>query len=123
MGLRQFSVLASSLFGASGVVGGAFGAHALAHSWPEKANLLKTAVQYQLLHAVALLALSTVISNPISKPIRVAVFSMSAGTFLFSMSLALMAILDWRWLGPVTPIGGSLLIIGWISLAFHRVAT
>lgn len=123
MDIRKFSRLTSSLFGASGVVGGAFGAHALAHSWPEKANLLRTAVQYQLLHAVALLALSTMASSPVSKPIRVAVYCMSVGTFLFSMSLALMATLDWRWLGPVTPIGGSLLIIGWVSLAFHRSAT
>ena len=122
MNPRQFCIVASSLFGASGVIGGAFGAHALAHDWPEQANILKTAVQYQLLHAVVLFVLS-LITNPATKPIRIAVACFTAGTFIFSTSLALIAALNWRWVGPITPIGGILLICGWISLAFYRPRT
>jgi len=119
MNLRQFCIFASSLLGATGVIGGAFGAHALAHAWPEQANILKTAVQYQLLHAVVLLVLS-LMTSPVTRPIRVAVACFTAGTFIFSVSLALIAVLKWRWVGPITPIGGILLISGWISLAFYR---
>ena len=120
MTLRHFCIAVSSLFGATGVIGGAFGAHAMAHSRPEQAAVLKTAVQYQLLHAVVLLVLSALVTNRSSRALRIAVICITAGTFIFSMSLALISILDWRWAGPITPIGGTLLIAGWISLGFSR---
>jgi uncharacterized membrane protein YgdD (TMEM256/DUF423 family) len=120
MTFRRFGILVSSLFGATGVLGGAFGAHALAHLWPERANILKTAVQYQLLHAVAILVLSTAGTWLAARAVRVALICMTLGTFIFSTSLALIAVLDYRWAGPITPFGGTLLIVGWVSLGFYR---
>ncbi len=120
MTLRQFCIAISSVFGATGVIGGAFGAHAMARSQPEQAAVLKTAVQYQLLHAVVLLVLSTMATSWDGRAFRIAVTCISAGTFIFSMSLACLSVLNWHWAGPITPIGGVLLIVGWISLGFVR---
>ena len=122
MTLRQFCIAASSLFGATGVIGGAFGAHALAHSRPDQAAVLKTAVQYQLLHAVLLIVLSLLAATRVSRALRISASCITLGTFIFSMSLALISILDWRWAGPITPIGGTLLVVGWVSLGFVRVS-
>jgi uncharacterized membrane protein YgdD (TMEM256/DUF423 family) len=122
MTLRRFGILVSSLLGGSGILGGAFGAHALAQVSPERANVLKTAAQYQLIHAVAILALSMWGVGLASKALRVALVCMSAGTFVFSMSLSLIAVLNYRWAGPITPFGGTLMIIGWASVAFYRPA-
>lgn len=119
---RRFGIVVSSLFGATGVVGGAFGGHALAHHWPERANILRTAVQYQLVHAVAILALSAMGLNWASRALRVALICLAVGTFVFSTSLALIAVLNYRWAGPITPFGGVLMIVGWLSLAFYRPA-
>jgi uncharacterized membrane protein YgdD (TMEM256/DUF423 family) len=120
MTLRQFCVAASSLFGTTAVIGGAFGAHALAHSRPDQAAVLKTAVQYQLIHAVVLLVLSILATSRIGLALRMSAACITAGTFLFSASLAFISILDWRWVGPITPLGGILLIVGWVSLGFIR---
>lgn len=99
---------------------GAFGAHALSHWHPERLATLKTAVQYQLLHAVALLVLSCIVGGQPAKAVRVAVICMASGTLLFSLSLSLIALAGWTMAGAITPIGGTLLIVGWISLAFYR---
>jgi uncharacterized membrane protein YgdD (TMEM256/DUF423 family) len=42
-----------------------------------------------------------------------------AGICLFSGSLYVMAITQWRWLGPVTPLGGLCLLAGWAALAVN----
>ena len=130
MSFRRFCIVMSSLFGSTGVAVGAFGAHALSHSHPERLATLKTAVQYQLLHAAALLVLSCIAQRPsptdplqwnrASRAVRTAALCMVAGTVFFSSSLLLVAIAGLTMAGAIAPIGGTLLIVGWISLAFYR---
>jgi len=119
MTFKRFCFAISSIFGSTAIVGGAFGAHALSTLPAERLNALKTATQYQLIHAVALLIIATVVSGP-SRSIKTAAVCLAAGTFLFSTSLSCVGILNWRWAGAVAPIGGTLLIVGWVSLFFFH---
>lgn len=114
--MRPRAVTLGALLGASGVVLGAFGAHALrARLAPELLEVYKTGVLYHLLHAIALLAVSSVLDR-LRWP-RATVALMVAGVAIFSGSLYLLAITGIRMLGAITPLGGLALIAGWLSVA------
>ena len=122
---QRLLVLAAAL-GASGVLLGAFGAHGLASLLPA-ANLdttlstWRTAVLYHLLHAVAVLALAlyaSAHSRAETSQFTVAACRIAwvwaSGVLLFSGSLYVLAVGGPRWLGPVTPLGGLLMVAGWV---------
>lgn len=101
-------VLLAALSGAIAVAAGAFGAHGASGPAVE---WLKTGGQYQLIHAVAaLVALRFEARGP--------AWLFVAGSAIFAGTLYLMALGAPRWLGAVTPIGGTLLIIGWLWFAW-----
>lgn len=110
--------------GASGVVLGAFGAHALKARLTETGYLAvwETAVLYHLIHAVALLALAAACSAGVAPPSRARWVARCwlLGTILFSGSLYLLAAGMGRFWGPITPLGGVLLITGWVALAVGK---
>jgi uncharacterized membrane protein YgdD (TMEM256/DUF423 family) len=111
-GQRRFLV-AGALLGGSGVALGAFGAHGLRASLsPAALGWWETAVQYQMWHALAIVAVALLPGSA-----RLAGWLFGAGTVLFSGSLYLMALTGLRALGMVTPLGGLLLILGWLALA------
>jgi uncharacterized membrane protein YgdD (TMEM256/DUF423 family) len=111
-------LFAGALLAAAGVAMGAFGAHALRDTLgPNKIATWNTAVQYQMWHAVALVALAAVAMPRLGLPAALLV----AGTILFSGSLYALALTGARWLGPVTPLGGLLMIAGWAVLAWRAV--
>jgi len=98
----------AALSGALAVAAGAFGAHA-AHG--DAAEWLKTGGHYQLIHAVAALVAWKLDA-------RGPAWCFVAGGALFAGTLYLMALGLPRWLGAITPIGGALLIGGWLWLAW-----
>ena len=100
-------VVFAALSGALAVAAGAFGAHGASGAAVE---WLKTGAQYQMLHAVAALA---VLRLEAKGPAMLFL----AGGALFAGTLYLMALGLPRWLGAITPIGGALLIGGWLWLA------
>ncbi|MEQ8427769.1 MAG: DUF423 domain-containing protein [Gammaproteobacteria bacterium] len=110
------------LFGAANallaVALGAFGAHALRNRLDE--SLLKiyhTGNEYHYYHALGLLIIGILASLvPVSGWIKTSGWMMFAGILLFCGSLYLLSILNLRWLGMVTPIGGLLFILSWGSL-------
>lgn len=111
--MGRWAVIAAVL-GATGVILGAFGAHGLSGRLSESdLRVWHTAVQYQILHAVALLALVPIAET---RSVFWPGTLFTAGVVLFSGSLYLLVLLPWRWLGPVTPLGGLCLIAGWLSL-------
>ena len=106
----------SALFGATAVVCGAFGAHALkSRLAAEQLASWSTAVHYHLLHSVVLLVV-VLYSSQASKSATLPASLFSAGIVMFSGSIYLLVLTKQTWLGPVTPIGGLLLIGGWLSL-------
>ena len=104
--------LAGIYLALTAVVLGAFGAHAIKEILiaEESASVWETAVRYQMWHALTLLVLSLFPEK--QNPSKATGLCFIIGTFLFSGSLYLLAIGGPRWLGPVTPIGGLLLITG-----------
>ena len=92
----------------------AFGAHAAANA--QAAEWLRTGGTYQLIHAVAVVALMI---NPGSQGTGSGPAGMLlAGSALFAATLYAMALGAPRWLGAVTPIGGVLMILGWLWTAW-----
>jgi uncharacterized membrane protein YgdD (TMEM256/DUF423 family) len=112
----------AGILGATGVVLGALGAHALKGALLAAGtrDVWETAVTFQLVHAAALLGFAGWLKPP--GPPRNgcaawAVRLLVAGTVLFSGSLYGLAFGAPRWLGPATPLGGLALIGGWILAA------
>jgi len=109
-------LLAGALLAATGVMLGAFGTHGLKdHLGPDELGWWQTAVQYQLWHAVGLVAIGGLRVDGRGWPAAL----LTAGTLIFSGTLYVMALTGQRWLGAVTPLGGTLLILGWLLLAWR----
>ena len=77
----------------------------------------KTAAEYQLTHALALLAVGLLARDHSRRSLTVAGWSFIGGIVLFSGSLYVLVITGVRVLGAITPLGGVLFLIGWASLA------
>ena len=114
----KIAFLFAALAGALGVALGALGAHALRGSIePRLMETFQTAVQYQLIHALALLLVSLTMGwFGQSLSFEISAYAFMAGIILFSGSLYGLVLTEMRWLGPVTPLGGLCLIVGWLAL-------
>ena len=109
-------ITTAAAFGALAVMAGAFGAHGLKDRLAaEQLASWSTASQYHLLHSIVLMALALYAMQS-GREIRLPGSLFVAGTTLFSGSIYLLLLTDQKWLGPVTPLGGLLLIAGWLSL-------
>jgi len=96
---------------------GAFGAHAMRGRLSDyHYEVFQTAVHYQGLHALVLLTVGLLAANSPSRWYGRAGWLFAIGILLFSGSLYLLATLGSRSLGMITPIGGVLLLGGWLSL-------
>jgi len=116
-----------ALFGLLAVIFGAFGAHALKKKLtPELLQSFETGVKYQMYHAIVLLVLGFNLS--FDKPLDSAIVNFFIfGTLLFSFSIYALCLgaakgNKPRFLGPVTPIGGLLLVAGWALLLYSFVS-
>ena len=114
---RQLIVLASLTL-LVGVAAGAFGAHGLKRMLsPELISVWQTAVLYQLVHGLGLLALGALGARFGSPLLSASGIFMFAGIVIFSGSLYALALTGVRWLGAITPIGGVAFIVAWALLA------
>ena len=102
--LRTLAALSAAL----AIVAGAFGAHA---AKPPAVEWLRTGATYQLIHAVAAIALPD--------RLRLPSWVLLVGAAIFAGSLYAMALGAPRMLGAVTPIGGMAMIAGWLWVAFR----
>jgi uncharacterized membrane protein YgdD (TMEM256/DUF423 family) len=108
---------AAGLNGAMGVAIGAWAAHGLEGRLPPAAlDWLRTGASYQLWHAAALLGLAAVAARHTSRLIAVAGIGFGLGALLFGGSLYLYAWAGQAWLAMVTPVGGALMIAGWVAV-------
>ncbi len=102
-------IVAAALSAALAVAAGAFGAHGAAS--PKAAEWLRTGGEYQLIHAVAALMLG--LTGRFTRQ----GWLMLAGATIFAITLYVMALGGPKWLGAITPIGGTLLIASWCWIA------
>lgn len=110
-------VAMAALLMAIAVALGAFGAHALSSVLTERAMAnWQTAVQYHLVHAVALLALAIWLHWQQSVALSRIYWGVLLGILLFSGSLYAHSLWQWKPLVFVTPIGGSVWLVSWLSL-------
>jgi len=112
------AALAGALFGFLGVAAGAFGAHALkSRLEPGALSAFDTAVRYQIVHALALLASSWAIQQWPGRIANASAIFFGVGIVLFSGSLYALSLSGEHLLGALTPIGGIFQLLGWLALA------
>lgn len=100
----------AAISAAIAIAASAFGAHAA--SSPQAAEWLRTGGLYQLIHAVAVIALIRTLS------IQGPSIALLSGSALFAATLYAMALGAPRWFGAITPIGGLIMILGWVWIAW-----
>lgn len=108
---RDSLMVAASLSAALAIAAGAFGAHVAkggAIDW------LKTGALYQMVHAVAAIALAP------TPALRQPAWLLVGASGLFAASLYALALGAPRWSGAITPIGGAGMIAGWLWIAFRQ---
>ncbi|MFI5315237.1 MAG: DUF423 domain-containing protein [Myxococcota bacterium] len=109
-------IAAAGVLGALSVLAGAFGAHGLrGEVTPERLSAWSTASHYALIHSGVILALA-LYGSATGRSVTLPASLFTAGVALFSGSIFGLVLFELRVLGPVTPIGGALLIGGWASL-------
>lgn len=126
--MMRWPMLAGALLGLLAVMAGAFGAHGLRALVSERLlEVYATGTNYQMYHALALVAVSVLSGLGLSRRLLVwAAGCFLAGILLFSGSLyglvlGDLALIDTGWLGPVTPVGGVFFMVGWGLLAASAV--
>lgn len=116
--MARLFLMIAAISGFFAVVIGAFAAHGLKQILaPEAIDVVKTGVQYQMYHALALLMVALWLSHkPDARGLKVGGLAFILGSLLFSGSLYAIALGAPRWLGPITPLGGLCFLIGWALL-------
>ena len=119
--MKKIVLVFGAVYGGLAVIMGAFGAHALKKVLTvEKLQSFETGVKYQMYHAIVLLVVGFFFSFS-SKVEQWMGWCFVVGVFLFSVSIYLLSLSSvWEvnllFLWPVTPLGGLIIIIGWILL-------
>ncbi|WP_432363910.1 DUF423 domain-containing protein [Sporosarcina sp. UB5] len=120
-----FFIIAGAVNAALAVALGAFGAHALKERLSERyLAIWETAVQYQMFHAIGLIAVGILMSTSLFGPstsLTWAGYLLLAGIIIFSGSLYILSLSGIGILGAITPIGGVAFIAGWIMLIIAAV--
>ena len=119
--MNEFALLFATAFGLTAIVFGAFGAHLLKKKLnTDQLNSFETGVKYQMYHAIVLLILG--LQLPFQNALQsYSLYSFVIGVFLFSFSIYGLVLSDafgkkLKFLGPITPLGGLFLILGWAFL-------
>ncbi|WP_395060299.1 DUF423 domain-containing protein [Flavobacterium sp.] len=119
-------ILTALVFGFVSIVLGAFGAHALKKVLtPEQLSSFEVGVKYMMYHALFLLFVGTTTFMEMKQK-NIVFYLTLFGTILFSGSIFLLSSsssmgLNFKFLGPITPIGGLLLIISWV-ISFYYIS-
>ncbi len=118
---QQIFIITGALFGMLAIIFGAFGAHALKKILSEdQLKSFETGVKYQMYHAIVLLVLGFNFEFSTSAMYWCFTF----GILLFSFSIYGLVLSDakgkkLRFLGPITPIGGLLFVVGWLLIVLR----
>jgi len=120
--MEKTSLIAGLLFGATGIILGAVGSHALNGYPAEALKSFQIGTKYQIYHALFLLVLGLLERRYPGRLMNLSIFGTIAGTVLFSGSLYLLALANIK-ISMVTPIGGMFLISAWVLLLIQVLIT
>ena len=125
--IKEITLIVAALYGGLAIILGAFGAHALKKIFTqEQIASFETGVKYQMYHAIVLLIIGTQLPLVTSLEV-VMVWLFIIGTLLFSFSIYGLSISSAKGnkikiLGPITPLGGLLLVAGWVCLLIYFIS-
>jgi uncharacterized membrane protein YgdD (TMEM256/DUF423 family) len=125
--MTQIALIFGSLFGFTAVIFGAFGAHLLKKKLnTNQLQSFETGVKYQMYHGIVLLVLGFNLDKDTLVD-TCSIYAFIIGTILFSFSIYGLVISSannkkMRFLGPITPLGGLFLVLGW-GLLFYKFIT
>jgi uncharacterized membrane protein YgdD (TMEM256/DUF423 family) len=121
-GQTQKLILAGALFGFLFVALGAFGAHGLKTVMsPVQEAWFRTGNLYLGIHAMGMLFCGILHHLFLTRSIAISGWLFFGGILIFSGTLFVMALGGPRWLGAVTPVGGTLFLVGWGTLVYGIV--
>ena len=113
--MTKIAIISGSAFALLSVVMGAFGAHLLKDSLSDYSKTIyEKAVLYQMFHALGILILTMIQQNLNNVDLSVSIWLFILGIVFFSGSLYILALSEIKIVGFMTPIGGTLFILGWI---------
>jgi len=124
--MKTLTLVIGAVYGVFSVILGAFGAHAFKKILPaEKLESFETGVRYQMYAAFFLLIVGWILKFETKSENWIS-WLMIFGTLLFSMSIYFLSFQEYwginlKFLGPITPIGGLLMILSWVMLIFYFV--
>lgn len=122
MSNQKLTLIFAALLGLLAVALGAFGAHGLKSMvTTERLATWQTGVEYQFFHALAILVFGLYQDKFNSTWIKWSIRCLILGVLIFSGSLYVLVIADMAWLGMITPIGGVLMILGWLLFVMHLI--
>ena len=119
--MQNVVIITAALFGGLAIILGAFGAHAFKKILSaEKLESFEVGVRYQMYAALTLLILGFNFRFELQSE-RVAFYLITLGTLLFSVSIYFLSFAEYwkknlKFLGPITPLGGLLMIAGWVAI-------
>nr|WP_297169325.1 DUF423 domain-containing protein [uncultured Dysgonomonas sp.] len=124
--MKQFTLIIAGFYGLITIILGALGSHAFKKILSvDKLASFEVGIRYQMYHAIVLLVLGLFLSftTPLEKWSSLCLI---IGTFLFSFTIYFLAFSEYlninlKFLGPITPIGGIFLILGWILLITYFI--
>ncbi|ALR32595.1 hypothetical protein ATE47_12655 [Chryseobacterium sp. IHB B 17019] len=122
--MKTITLVFGAVYGVLSVILGAFGAHALKKILSvERLESFETGVRYQMYAAFFLLIVGYILKFDTSSQKWISIM-MIAGTVLFSFSIYFLSLQDYlgmnlKFLGPITPLGGLLMILSWGMLIFY----
>ena len=115
--MMRMLLLLAAMFGFTGVALGAFAAHGLkTQLLADYLAVFQTGVHYQMLHALALLALAALWERLAQRLLLAAGICFCVGILLFSGSLYALTLSGIGALGVITPVGGLMFLVGWACL-------
>ncbi len=120
------ALIMASLCGLAGVVFGAFGAHKLKDIvGVDELQIWNKGVLYQFIHVFAIFVVALLAKIKFEKILNLSFYFFSFGILLFSGSLYVLTFHEklpaLKNVGPITPIGGTLFIAGWIGVFIYAL--
>ncbi|MEE9407333.1 MAG: DUF423 domain-containing protein [Polaribacter sp.] len=124
--MDKIAIISGAIFGLTAVILGAFGAHLLKKKLTsELLQSFETGVKYQIYHAIVLLTLGFQLNHQVTIDNYI-IYAFIVGIVLFSFSIYGLVISSannkkMKFLGPITPLGGLCLVLGWGLLIYKFV--